>query len=459
MSEELTLDQITNREVSTSEENKNQYVQSEVVQQPAIPSQYDGIINGESKAELVQADLDPEDFKDINEEENKSEDDDSISMDSINKEDEEIKPDEIVVLTQTKEIKDDGYSELNDEEKEKAEEQANFEEFKKEIRQIDIFDKVKLKDFKVSKAINYNNTISTSEMTTVADWVLYDNDAVISMKEFKGYELSKLLNNDTSRSLSNRYRDMFTSIYEHVNSGKPATMEEWLKQLKWSSLDDLYFSIYKASFSGANHIPFQCPKCKKQYVARDIPMERMYKFKNDKIRKKVEDMLVTGNQKLSNPVTLIQISDNYAAAIKIPSIYDIVMEPTALTEEFREKYKDIIEIISYIENIFFIDNDSKELRPIDLKVYHDSKEKTLKERIFKYGKIINQLTPDQFSRFHSYLQMMTTNIDGENKDIRYILPGTECPHCHAKSEDQPMDAQGLLFIRHQLTGLANLSTL
>lgn len=454
MSEELTLDQITNREVKSESKEEPTYVQSEPAKQPAIPSQYEGITKGESKADLVQADLDPEDFKDITEEE-VQEDEDAITMVSIQKKEEKIEPDEIVVLTQSKVIEEE--PKLDDEEEEAKKEKENAEEFKKEIKQLEIFDKVSLKDFKLSsQAINYNNTISTKEMTKVADWVLYDENRIISMKEFKGYELNKLLTNDNSRSLLNRYRDMFTSIYEHVNSAKPATMEEWLKELKWNSLDHLYFAIYKASFSGANHIPYQCPYCNKQYIQRDIPMEKMYRFKNDDVRKKVEDMLVAGNQKATNKISLIQISDNYAVGVRVPSIYNITIEPTVLTEEFRNKYANTIELISYIDNIYYIDKSNQELRPIELKTYPDSKEKTFKERIFKYGKIINQLTSDQFSRFQSYLQKIT---DDHSDDIEYILPGTECPHCHKKSEDQPIDAQNLLFIRHQLTSLANTSTL
>ena len=56
MSEELTLDQITNREVKSESKEEPTYVQSEPAKQPAIPSQYEGITKGESKADLVQAD-------------------------------------------------------------------------------------------------------------------------------------------------------------------------------------------------------------------------------------------------------------------------------------------------------------------------------------------------------------------------------------------------------------------
>ena len=451
MSEELTLDQITNRDIKSEEEEKKEYVQSEPVQQSAIPSQYERLAREESKAELVQADLDPEDFKDITDNDSEEEDDEAVSIDAIEKEEVNNEPDEIVLLTKSKEIEEE--VELDEEEKAKA----NTEEFKKEIKQLEIFDKVSLKNFKISsQSINYNNTINSKEITKVADWVLYNENRIISMKEFKGYELNKLLTNDNSRSLSNRYRDMFTSIYDHVNSAKPATMEEWLKELKWNSLDHIYFSIYKASFSGANHIPFECPHCKKQYIQRDIPMEKMYRFKDDEVKKKVEDMLITGNQKAENKINLIQISDNYAASVRIPSIYNITLEPTVLTEEFRNKYASTIELVSYIDNIYYIDKTNEELRPIDLKYYPDSKEKTYKEKIFKYGKIITQLTSDQFSRFQSYLQKIT---EDNNDDIEYVLPGTECPHCHKKSEDQIIDAQQLLFIRHQLTGLANSSIL
>ena len=133
------------------------YVQSEPAKQPAIPSQYEGITKGESKADLVQADLDPEDFKDITEEE-VQEDEDAIIMVSIQKKEEKIEPDEIVVLTQSKVIEEE--PKLDDEEEEAKKEKENAEEFKKEIKQLEIFDKVSLKDFKLSsQAINYNNTI------------------------------------------------------------------------------------------------------------------------------------------------------------------------------------------------------------------------------------------------------------------------------------------------------------
>lgn len=431
--EDIEKPHVIGLDLAKQKEEETAEVEPITKKRGVIPTGYNPY-KEEDKSEEKKLSIDMEDFSEL-EEDATEKNDEPIKSESTKEEDKTIK-------TKTTENV------------ETLDEDSEFKNLQEEIKNnVVIFDKIKAKEFSIDdKPINYSNTVKSKQISTIADWVLYNDNRLISMVEFEGYELNNIISEDNSRSLVNRYRDIFTIIYNHVNSAKPSKMEDWLDSIKWNSMDDIYFSIYKGSYAKANHLPYKCPFCGKQYVAKDIPMERMYRFKNDKVKNKVESILASGDSgDINKTVFLKQVSDEYMIAFKYPSLFNITLEPLVLKEDFRKKYVTLLDNISYIDNIYFIERKTKKLRPIQLKEFPESKQKTLKEKVLKYSMILNSLTGDQYAYFTSITSKLDNDLAG---DIEYILPGTECPNCHKKSKDEVITAQQLLFTRHQLIPLA-----
>ena len=448
---------ISNHQSKTS--NKAKEVANEAVNPLPDSYQYN---EGETVTSKIigksgNMNIDMEDFKDLTE--TTSNDEDSITIDTLKGEaystdEDDIDLDSIKEITEDAAI-DDISSEIQKEINGEKEDEEDFKLLQKEIKSsVVLFDKVNLRDLKISnKPVNYTNTLSGSEKTRVADWILNADDRVISMKEWKGYELNDILLDDGARSTYNRYNDIMTRIFNHIVSAKPATVDQWVRTTKFAVLDDIYFAIYMASFSGANHIPYRCPSCGKQYIINDIPIEKMIKYKDADSEAHIKDVLRSAAQgKVERKVILKQMSNNYAFGLKLPSIYDIAIEPTLLKKDFRDKYADIIENISFIDNIYFINNG--ELRPIQIDKHPGEPEKEVRERIMKYSTILNQLTSDQYINFISSIR----KLDKTAGNIKYILPGYKCPNskCGKIAKDDETTAQQLLFTRHQLVAIGNM---
>lgn len=381
--------------------------------------------------------IDMEDFKEL--EETKEPSEDIV----INKEE--------IVTENTEEVPDAG-SELAEEIDEEKKDEQDFVKLQKEIRKtVPLFNKVDLRNFAISdKPINYANTLPTEKLN-IADWVLSAEDKMISMREWKGYELNDILIDDGSRSVFNRYNDIMKRIYNHITSPKPGSSEQWIKVTKYDVLDDIYFAIYKASYAGANHIAYKCPHCGKQFIIHDVPIESMVKYKDEAAKEHVEDILRSSTTGIvSDEVILKQISDEYAVTLRLPSIYDIAIQPTLLKSDFRQKYADVIENISYIDNIYYIGDG--ELRPIALKDYPGEPAKEIKEKIMKYATILNKLNSDQYMYFISLIR----NLNKASGKVTYVLPGFTCPGCKKTVKEDETTAQQLLFTRHQLIALANM---
>lgn len=371
-----------------------------------------------------------------------------------------VEEDKIVISKKDEveeEIQDDSKKDDDEDEEEKEEEtrKENLKEVQRQLKSIikPVKNVIDLTQFKISnKAINSTNA-APSENLSVSDWVLYSMKKLISMQEFKGYDLNAILDTTNGRSTYNKYKDIFERIFNHIKSAKPKTMMEWAKITRFAALDDVYFSAFKASFEGSNYIAYQCPHCNKVHVSGDIPMDKMVKYNDDIARETVESVLQSSCEEAEYDVIFEQVSDDYVVGYKQPSIYDVIFEPSLLEEKFREKYADLLELLVYIDSIYYINRETKELRPIDLELFENNPAKTFKSKIRKYTEIINTLSSDQYFK----LTVDIADIQKEETEgVTYIMPGFNCPHCKKDVKETEMTAQRLLFMRHQLVSLANM---
>ena len=330
-------------------------------------------------------------------------------------------------------------------------EEEDFKELQKDLKDtLQLFNKVNLKAMKISNQPMNPNNVVPLVMAKTSDWVMPAANNMMSMKEWKGFDLTDVLVDDNTRSTYNRYMSTMGKIYAQITSPKPASVDLWVKVTPYDVLDDIYMLVYRSSFAGANHIPYRCPFCGKQHVVRDVPMEKMVKYKDEETEKKYKALLESSATDIPKQrVVIKQVSDNYAIGMKLPSIYDKAIEPLLLSQDLRTKYDTILDNIAYIENIYCIVGD--ELRPLDVKKFPGNPEKELRERIMKYANVLNSLTPDQYIHFLSLRGKMNRTVG----DITYILPGSICPKCHKESSADETSAQQLLFIRHQLAAIAN----
>ena len=114
----------------------------------------------------------------------------------------------------------------------------------------------------------------------------------------------------------------------------------------------------------------------------------------------------------------------------------------------------MIDLISYIDNIYFIDSDHQMLVPINTKPVTNDLAKTSARRIATYiDNIINKFTSDEFFN----LRGKVNEFDENNNAITYKIPGATCPDCAEQiAETANIAPENLLFTRHQLAAIQSM---
>ncbi len=317
---------------------------------------------------------------------------------------------------------------------------------------------VDLKSFTISKKhVSVTRTLADSNHDKhIADWALISGRKPISMSELAGYEIEKLNPGSSSRNRYNTYMDIYTIIYDHIIDDNKPPLDIWLKGISFYDIPHIYFTAYKSCFEGSNSIPYACgkPECKHVFM-NDYEIKQMVKYKNDTIKKLVEDIL-TNNTNSENPddyeAELVQVSDNYVFAFREPTIWNIIFENAVLDEKFTDKYSDFLAIMTYIDCVYYINRETNQLEPIQVEDDINNVLKTVKSRVVKYSEVFKSLSSDQFQFLQAYIK----KINDRHDEISYILPEATCPKCKTVIKEQVMEPDQLLFTRHQLAAIANI---
>ena len=333
-----------------------------------------------------------------------------------------------------------------------------------------IENKLNLAEFEIQKkpisASKVLNHIKETPVRTATTPLFSTTKKVVEVSEFTATEVQKL--NPSLINQNNFYtvlRDRYQLLYNHiVDPNKPATFEAWLKTVPEDAIDDYFFAAYKATFGAANILTYECPKeeCGNVFL-KEVPVMSMIKYKNEAIKSEYLDLLHNGELNVSKDTYtagLFQASDEYVFALKTPTLYERVFEPTLLDSKILETYGDLITLITYIDGIFVIDEANKKLIPVDMQPIHTDPRKTVRRRIKTCASIIRTLTSDQ-------LQTLTVETDKYDKpdskrnnnddddddttpEIQYIYPECECPKCKSKINEAVSNPVDMLFTRHQL---------
>lgn len=305
-------------------------------------------------------------------------------------------------------------------------------------------------------SMNVVTAASKESFQKCGDWALFHSKRPITMRSFRGSEIANLLK-DSDRNRLAAAREMYGIIHEHViDPNKPESVDEWLKTIKVADVDNLYAAIYRASFEGQNFLPYDCPddKCANSFLSNSVPFMKMVKFKDEETEKEFKRIYNSApspekSQKIN--IDLVPISDNCVIGFKEPSIYDAVIMPSYLDDAFINKYNDMITLSTCVEQIFYIDRNANELKPVAIKQYKNDPKKSLKAKIITLAKIMKELTSDQYQLVRIYVEKLT----GIEPNITFKVPETNCPKCGAKIEEAEFSAAQLVFIRHHLASLVN----
>jgi len=336
------------------------------------------------------------------------------------------------------------------------EQQEILNDIKKQVKDnITPIRKVDLGSFKIKKKPVSISTIMkiTKAETNVADWVLPTAKRSVSCSAISGTEIIKLDPSNSNRNRLNTFKDIYNIIYSHIVDSNKPDFETWLKTTAFHDLEHYYFCIYKATFGKSNFMNRECsnPKCKHTFIA-DFEIDDMINYENDDAKELVQRIFnhdtTTKDHEMEN--TLVQISDNYAVSLSMPTIWSATIETASLSAQFLQKYADMIDIYSYIDDIYFIDAENDELIPIDFKPVANDQTKTIANKIRVCYNVINSLSSDQYITLLGY----TRKMNNDNSTISYQIPECTCPKCGTKIEATPATADQLLFTRHQLGAIA-----
>lgn len=296
---------------------------------------------------------------------------------------------------------------------------------------------------------------SVEEVKKAADWVLFAAKKAITMTSLNGVELDHFnpRNISNSRNRLNTYKQLYTIMYKHLeDENKPSTLEAWTKTIPFYDINNLYFAVYRACYADNNIIPYTCPHCNKTFMA-NVDINKMVKFEKPEVESEFwklynRDTTSAGVYKAE----LVQISDNFVAAIKLPTVFSVVFENAALDEAFLNKYADLLGLITYIDAIYLINRESGQLEEVVIKAEANDFVKTTKRKVATFAKILCSLNSDQYNNFVAKMQDLMDSNDG----ISYIQPAAKCTHCEGDIPETQVEPLDMVFTRHQLGAISNL---
>lgn len=420
----------------------------------SMPDTSDDVDDIEEEIELDETEaIDITD--EVNVETTKEEKDDSIKFDKKSEEfnptqsDIEIDDEDLLDLGDLDDDSDDEDSndDITDEQLDGLKEQIK-EKLNKGNKPIEGLKVVK-KVVSLSAALN-----KCSQDLNTIDWPLMSAGKNVTMKAFSGTEIDGLNRSASGRNRFNTMKEIYRNLYDHIVSEKPE-FEEWLKVISFMDIEHLYMAAYKASFNGANYIPYNCTndKCNHVFLSDDIDILDMCKFKNDEAKKRF--MAIYENDTVASPVeaklyatTIVPVSDTIAIGFREPSIYNTIFENSVLDAKFVDKYTQLLTMMVYIDNIYLIDGN--EVIPINYKKDKQSVARTTKYRIATYAKIIRSLPSDAYNKIIGII----SQINELGDEVQYCLPEITCPKCGETIEESITPSNNLLFSRHQLNLLS-----
>ena len=210
-----------------------------------------------------------------------------------------------------------------------------------------------------------------------------------------------------------------------------------------------------ATFGGSNFVTYTCPHCNKVFI-KDITFEDMVIYKDENVRNKVRGILKSDTTTKSDTydVELAQISDSYVFGFRAPSVWNVIIETASLSDKFLEKHADLIDVVSYIDAIYVIDNDNNTLVPVDVRPDPNDQAKSSARRVKAFYDIIRTLNSEDYYT----LRAKIAEFDEATDNVTYQIPASTCPDCATEiPANTDIGPDAMLFTRHQLAAIGNMS--
>lgn len=345
-----------------------------------------------------------------------------------------------------------------------------FKELRSEIikKVVNASRKMDLTTLSISnKVVNVRDAlkaIKTSTDTTVRTAVypmMYANRNFMA-SSLKGPDVAMLVEADDARIENNPNilltREQARVLYDHdANPFKPATVESWAKTIPYGDVESIFAAIYLASLKNANYIPRQCPntRCQHSFLTDTLSIDSIIDFPSEDVKKKFNDIKnseLTKEASETYESSVSVINDRFAIGLKAPSIFTILYEYTALDNTFASKYSTMLYIMQYIDYLYYIDEESRQLSRIAWKQYPGDYGKTFKSKIATYAKILKEFDEADFIFILALVRSMETK--NTESTVRYYIPETKCSKCGTTIEKEEVSPRQLVFTRQRLVALA-----
>lgn len=310
------------------------------------------------------------------------------------------------------------------------------------------------------KPVSLNNALKVANIDKTADWALYYTGVPLSMRTFSGDEIAKIVdlfsevNRPNQRNTMNALSQLYSTVFNHITSPKPATWEQWLKSVNFKDINNIFFTMYKASYNGTNFLTRECTECGEIFLTDNVDMQDMVEYKDETVAKHTSNIIDSKEYNSTGvfPETIVPISDSYAVGFREPNLYSTLMENEIKDQRFVEKYRDTLALLPYIETMYVIDYENQTYRPIAYKTFPNNPEKTMKAKVITYAAIINTLSSDDYYFFE---EKFSDFVSDKMDEIKFQIPECTCPKCNKQIAKREMDPVSLVFMRHRLVRDSN----
>lgn len=319
--------------------------------------------------------------------------------------------------------------------------------------------KITNKPISINRALKLAQKKDGAPVERTATWALLNANRPYISTSLTGPEVAILNQYDegtNSYYISNEQQ--LRIIYRHdANPYKPNTFEAWAKTIPYSDIEEIYAAVYAATFDSGNFMPYSCKnkKCAHMWLSDHIKIKELAKFADDKTKEKFDRIMkmpLTAEASVATESVIAPINEVYAVGLKLPSIYNMLLELRSVDTSFVDKYIEIITAILYIDAIYVVDDGN--LSKIQWKEYPGDIAKTFKSKIATYSKILNSISSDDFDVLSAYIN----SLSEIEHPIRYMIPEAHCPKCNELVAESEIGAKYAVFTRVQLVELLTTLT-
>ena len=329
----------------------------------------------------------------------------------------------------------------------------NQKEFREElIQKLRLNRTDDLEGFTVStKPIAINKALKPKHVNSFSyTWPLLYTGIGAEITPLNGDEIINLNPSNTNFETVRGLNTIFSILYRHIINPNKAPFETWLRQTSDYDIDSIIFGAHAATFKDTNYLTYECTnkKCKHIFLQKKSIMD-MVVFPNDETKERFNSILDNdGVMSQTYKSTPKRINEDYAIGFVSQSIYSNLFEPASLPSDFTKKYAPIISLMPNIDKIYRIDNENRQLIPINFGVVENSLSKTVQRKVKSIYTILQSFTPDERSIVVAEAQKIANQLD--KWKITYAIPETVCPKCGQKIERQESNPLNILFTRAQL---------